>query len=122
MNKLTKMAIISVVVTGSFYLIFKAPLPFIESSWNVRCSSGIAPLKIPHRMADRLVMSEVLIGKSAEDVITLLDEPKPSGYFKTYDFVYCLGPQRGLFPMDNEWLVLKLDKNGMVSKAAVVSD
>ena len=121
MSKQTKIAIVIAVVAWCIYLMFKTPLPFNKSRWDKRCS-GIHPLKLPHRMADRLVGSDVLIGKSAAEVITLLDEPKPSGYFKSYDFAYCLGPQRGFFPMDNEWLVLKLDENGEVFEAAVVSD
>jgi len=42
--------------------------------------------------------------------------------FKEFDIVYYLGPQRGFMGIDSEWLVLKLNPDGRVKKAAVAHD
>lgn len=36
--------------------------------------------------------------------------------------VYLLGPEGGLFPIDNEWLLIDLDQQERVSGYRVVSD
>jgi hypothetical protein len=51
----------------------------------------------------------------------LLGVPPPTPYFREYDYVYWLGPERGLFSIDSEWLVVKL-QNDVVVAAEVVTD
>lgn len=66
-------------------------------------------------MADDLIASQSLLSKTKDEVIALLGEPEKSGYFKEYDLVYWLGPERNSFiSIDSEWLVIKLDERGRV--------
>ena len=73
-------------------------------------------------MADRLEETGDLLRLSEEDVIKLLGEPSDTDMWPDWDLVYWLGAQRGLFPIDSEWLVLSLDRDGLVSEAAVIAD
>jgi hypothetical protein len=59
------------------------------------------------------------VGLTRQEVIALLGEPRRTEYFKEFDIVYYLGPQRGFMGIDSEWLVLKLNPDGRVKKAAV---
>ena len=63
------------------------------------------------RMVDDLLAKHDLKGMSKAEVETLLGEGDRTGYFKDYDMVYCLGPERGFLPLDSEWLVIKLNQN-----------
>ena len=47
--------------------------------------------------------------------------PLQSDYFQEYDYVYWLGPARGLFSIDSESLVLRFDGD-KVAQAEVVTD
>ena len=62
------------------------------------------------------------IGLAVLVVVAVLGEPTRTDYFKEFDFVYWLGPERGLISVDSEWLVIKLDPSGRVSQAQVVTD
>jgi hypothetical protein len=67
-------------------------------------------------MADALIHDRTLYGKTKQEVIELLGKPSNDGYFKTYDLVYWLGPERGAFSVDSEWLLIQLDDSGRVVK------
>ncbi|MBM0745269.1 hypothetical protein JOY44_27750 (plasmid) [Phormidium sp. CLA17] len=67
-------------------------------------------------MADDLIHDRTLYGKTKAEVIELLGKPSNDGYFKTYDLVYWLGPSRGGFSVDSEWLLIQLNDSGRVSK------
>lgn len=73
-------------------------------------------------MADRLVAQGTLRGKSRAEVVELLGEPPPTEYFRNWDIVYWLGPERGLFSIDSEWLVLRLDQTGRMADYRIVRD
>jgi hypothetical protein len=73
-------------------------------------------------MADRLVAEGELLGRSRAEVVNLLGEPPPTAYFSDWDLVYWLGPERGFFGIDSEWLVLRLDAKGSVADLRVVTD
>src|SRR5688572_23107227 len=60
------------------------------------------------RMADSFLADERPIGKSREQIVSLLGEPNDTPYFAECDMVYYLGPERGPMGIDSEWLVLKL--------------
>ena len=59
-------------------------------------------------MADGLVADEVLIGRTRAEVVAMLGEPPPTEYFRNWDLVYWLGPERGFISIDSEWLVVRL--------------
>jgi hypothetical protein len=73
-------------------------------------------------MADRLLARRTLVGKTRAQVVELLGEPPPTAYFTDWDLVYRLGPERGYFSIDSEWLVLRLGADGRVMDNRVVRD
>lgn len=74
------------------------------------------------RMVSALLLTHDLNGMTKSEVVELLGEPPASNYFRDWDFVYNLGPERGLFSLDSEWLVLRFGPDERVSEWAVVSD
>lgn len=73
-------------------------------------------------MADRLIADGALIGKTRAEVVALLGEPPPTGYFFDWDLVYWLGQERGFIGIDSEWLVLRLGEDGLVVDNRIVRD
>ena len=73
-------------------------------------------------MADRIVADKLLSGKTRVEVVEMLGEPPKTGYFRRWDMVYWLGPERGYISIDSEWLVVKLDAQGRVSDYQIVRD
>jgi hypothetical protein len=73
-------------------------------------------------MADRLIALRTLIGKTRADVVELLGEPPPTGYFADWNLVYWLGPERGFISIDSEWLVLRFGAEGRVVENRIVRD
>ena len=104
------------------YITYFSPLPFNQEIWNSKKDGSLDTYKIRHRMADGLLMMDSLIGMKKSDVIKLLGTPPNTSYFHTWDLVYRLGIERGLFSIDNEWLVLKVDDTDSIIEASLVSD
>jgi hypothetical protein len=73
-------------------------------------------------MVDDLLQHHRLRGLDRSGVVALLGEPPHTGYFREYDLVYWLGPERGLMSIDSEWLVMKFDPAGRVTEARLVTD
>jgi hypothetical protein len=73
-------------------------------------------------MADSLVAHRTLLGKTRSEVVELLGEPPPTEYFRDWDLVYWLGPERGFISIDSEWLVLRLAEDGRVQENRIVRD
>lgn len=63
-----------------------------------------------------------LIGKTKEEVITLLGSPAETEYFKEEDNVYYLGAERGIISIDSEWLVIWFDGNEQAVKFELRTD
>ena len=78
------------------------------------------PVRI--RMIDDLVTNHDLTGLSRDSVITLLGEPPHTAYFRDWDLVYWLGPERGFISIDSEWLVIGFDNTNKVAIYQVVRD
>ena len=74
------------------------------------------------KMADGIVATKMLSGKTRAEVVALLSEPPKTGYFCSWDLVYWLGPERGFMGIDSEWLVVKVDAQGRVSDYRIVRD
>lgn len=74
------------------------------------------------RMADGFMRKNTLHGKTREDVDALLGPDSDSGYFRDYDLVYWLGPERGFVGIDSEWLVIKFSPDGHVADVRIVTD
>ena len=73
-------------------------------------------------MADRIVARHVLRGMTSSQVTDMLGKPPATDYFREWDLVYWLGPERGFLSIDSEWLVVKLDQNEVVADFKIVRD
>ncbi|MDW7614081.1 hypothetical protein SC499_04935 [Peribacillus simplex] len=65
-------------------------------------------------LVDDLLNDHELIGKTKEEVITLLGSPTETEYFKEEDNV--VGAERGIISIDSEWLVIWFDGNEQAVK------
>jgi hypothetical protein len=74
------------------------------------------------RMVDDLMRRRLLDGRTRETVERLLGSPDLTDKFRNWDMVYHLGPERGFFRIDSEWLVLRLDRSGKVVEGRIVRD
>ena len=93
--------------------------PFDPVAWHdpIRVKQGVRL-----GTADRLVGSGTSRGETRQDVIKLLGDPSDEGYFREWDLVYWLGPERGFISIDSEWLVVRLGRDGRVIECRIVRD
>lgn len=75
---------------------------------------------VKQKMLLDLLSQHKLIGMTVKDINQLLGSPPKNSYFEDYDYVYWLGPERGL-GVDSEWLCIKFN-DGVVTKAEVLTD
>lgn len=92
---------------------------FDKARWLADGDHGVGPRQL---MADRLLEFSVLQNKTRGEVVDLLGAPPPTAYFANWDMVYWLGPERGFFGIDSEWLVLRMGADGRVTEARIVTD
>ncbi len=103
---------------GGSWFVLRPGRHFDPSLWgNSRTSASVRL-----RMADDLVDNKKLIGLTRQEVVARLGDPPKTEYFKEFDLVYYLGPERGFISIDSEWLVLKLSRDGRVERAAIARD
>lgn len=88
---------------------------------SVRWRDTALPAAVRLQMADDLIRTHRLDGLHRDEVVALLGEPPKTPYFKEYDLVYLLGPERGFISIDSEWLVVKFGPDGR-AKARIVRD
>lgn len=94
--------------------------PFDSTSWkNEKLSTWETPTRL--RMVDDLLKRYDLTEMSKEEINDLLGIPKQTDYFKDYDYVYWLGPERGFISIDFEWLGIKF-RHGVVVEATLLRD
>jgi len=94
-------------------------IPFDSVSWRDERSLRDGAKE---QMADRLVGRHALQGKTRDEVISLLGDPPPTDYFRDWDVVYLLGPERGFISIDSEWLVMRFGQDGRVTECQIVRD
>lgn len=99
----------------------RAGTQFTRAGWQ-DTALAYGPPYIRQQMLDDLLDEHRLAGRSRADVVRLLGEPLRTGYFRDWDLVYWLGPERGLMSVDSEWLVLRLDQEDRVMEYRVVTD
>ena len=93
--------------------------PFDSALWkDVRTADNHVRLS----MVEWLVRSGRLDGLARPQVMELLGPPNGDSYFREWDLVYLLGPERGLFSIDSEWLVVRFGADGRVAEYDVVRD
>jgi len=96
---------------------------FNSAAWKAQSIDdvrGMWPTRL--RMIDDLLDRNLRRGALRAEVENLLGPPDETPYFRDWDLVYQLGPERGLIRLDSEWLVFRLDKGGRVSDYRVVRD
>ena len=96
--------------------------PFDQAVWLAGEMVAPSPEAPRLSMADGLVSSRTLIGKTRTEVEAMLGPVTKTDKFRQYDLVYWLGASRGFMPIDSEWLVLRLDERGEVSDSRIVTD
>ena len=72
------------------------------------------------RMVPDLLRRHPLIGMTSGEVRALLGPP--TGSEREWQLVYVLGPDGTMFPIDNEWLLMRLDDRSIVTKYVVRDD
>ena len=100
----------------------KSPTPFDSEVWKKHGSwqSNAYPRL---SMADDLIKRDALKGLKKGQVLEMLGDPGDHGYFRSYDLVYWLGPERSFIGIDSEWLAITLNKTtGSVENYKLVRD
>ena len=73
-------------------------------------------------MVDDLLKRHDLHGWKQSKIVDLLGEPDLTNGDGEGQLVYLLGPERGLFRIDSEWLVISLDSDGRVTNYRLAND
>ena len=89
-------------------------LPFEKNQWRAARQGNQYESTIRHRMADDLVASRALLGKSRAEVVDLLGEVTITDKWSDWDMAYLLGLERGFGAIDSEWLVLRLERDRVI--------
>ena len=116
-----------VAVTGFFLLKPRAEAywhaaRFDSAAWKARSIDDGVMWPTRLRMADDLLDRNLRTGILRAEVENLLGPPDETSYFRDWDLVYRLGPERGNFGIDSEWLVLRLDAGGRIAEYRIVRD
>lgn len=121
------LAVLTVIVGGWLFLRSLSPLSrcderrFTPARWN-DSTLAFGPAAIRGCVVDDLLRREKLRGRTRAEIVALLGEPPRTDYFRDYDLVYWLGPERGMMSIDSEWLVFRLDSTGRVIEHRLVTD
>jgi hypothetical protein len=73
-------------------------------------------------MIDDLVDHVLRVGMTRSEVDALLGPATRTEKFREWDLVYWVGPERSLFSIDSEWLVIRLARDDTVTEFAIVRD
>lgn len=111
------LAVVTLVAGGTWFVL-RPGRHFDPLLW----SDSHTPASVRLRMADDLVSNKKLIGLARQEVVARLGEPPKTEYFKEFDLVYYLGPERGFISIDSEWLLLNLGPDGRVQRATIARD
>ena len=93
---------------------------FDSAAWKANTDSFTNAVRI--RMVDDLLRRHSFRGMTRNQVTAIVGEPDKTEYFRDWDLVYWLGPERGFISIDSEWLVFHLDGQKKVSDYRIVRD
>jgi hypothetical protein len=111
-----------------YFFLSVATEPYLKSvdfdsrQWKARSLDGDRMWPTRLRMVDSLLESGKLDKATRAYVEDLLGPADDTGYFRDWDLVYHLGPERSVFRIDSEWLVVRLDRNSVVQEARLARD
>jgi hypothetical protein len=96
--------------------------PFDADAWqraDTRASNTIR-----EQMGDRLIFDKTLLGKTRNEIVSVLGQPLEKGYGPSgdWDLIYMLGLERNWAPIDNEYLVIRLDPSGRATHCQLTTD
>ena len=66
----------------------------------------------------------IVVNGSKQKIIDTLGQSEGDGYFSSSgrDLIYCMGPQRDSFPIDDEWLLIWFDSKGRTTRYEIWAD
>ncbi len=102
---------------GTLYARHAVKYRFDSAIW--KATQGSDPARL--FMVDDLLRRHSLVGMSRAEVDELLGRPPATDYFRDFEYVYWLGPERGFISIDSEWLGLRFEQE-RVAEARVLSD
>ena len=112
--------IIGFLLLGPSIKSYTTRTPFEAAEWKAHLEDRNPGNPIKLNMVDDLLSQHQLIGMNVAEVDQLLGKPPKTKYFENYDYVYWLGPERGV-GVDSEWLGLKF-QNDRVIKVDILRD
>jgi hypothetical protein len=74
------------------------------------------------RMIDDLLAKRRLDGLTRNELLALLGPSDQTSNWRDWHLVYWLGPERTVFRIDSEWLVIKFDTAGRVASYRIAAD
>jgi hypothetical protein len=105
-----------IVAGATWYWYVSRPIPLDQAQWRAVVTGSADEMR--SRMAEWLIDGRALVGKSKNDVMSLLGPPTDTDKFREYDLVYWVG-RHGI---DSEWLVITMGPSGTVAAAKLVTD
>ena len=115
-------ALLLVACSAAYAMNYLPQRLFDSAGWKAHPGSFDSTYRLS--MVDSLLWSHDLKGMTREQVVALLGPPPVDGggYFSEWDLVYPLGPERGLFSIDTEWLVIRAEPGKRVTEYRLVTD
>jgi hypothetical protein len=101
---------------------YQRRLAFDAKAWREKSADAGDDWPTRLRMVNSLMDRRLLDGRTRAQVVELLGPADETSKWRDWDLVYHLGPERGLFGIDSEWLVIRLDSSRTVSSYRIVAD
>ena len=102
---------------------YRHRLVFDARAWRDKSADAGDDWPTRLRMVDSLIERRLLDGRTQPQVVELLGPADDTSKWRDWDLVYHLGPERkGLFRIDSEWLVIRLDTRRIVTSYRIVAD
>ena len=96
--------------------------PFDPAAWRASTPPDRAADDARLYMVEDLITSRALMGRTRAEVLALLGPARPTRYFRHYQLVYWVGPERRFLArdgLDYRWLAIHFDFDGRVSEVDV---
>ena len=102
---------------------YRHRLSFEKRVWRDKSADAGDDWPTRLRMVDSLMDRRLLDGRTRPQVVELLGPADDTQKWRDWDLVYRLGPERkGLFRIDSEWLVIRLDSRRTMASYRLVAD